>query len=533
MNFTIIYNLVLLIIIFIILSIFIYNLYVENFENSPPRSSNTLSDVLNEDPELQLLNSATDDPFVLDIDYDPYKYEESHNNIDGFQSKNNSSFNFFSVINDFFDTFYKNIIVENFDSRWTVTDNRPGINPNPGHFHVYGRRKRYNNRHQRRRRRRLDNASNAHNHAVAVYNQQKAAWDRANKEYTTNVASAKTQKDKYETPYNNTIKYANQLHTSWNTYSNLPGSKQKSYLMSTHLRKALSDFDAKRDNRKINGSTFEKVRKDVEKYPPSLSNLRMYSYNNTKPQQFLKDETILRNKEEKTRQDTIKRSNLRKEKRNELKTRWNRELNPLYTNINIGNIKPINRFPLAIEEDLLNNYFKNDIAPLKWNTTYYTSADRQLTNYITNRKATIEKEKKRLEQIRLADGIKTAENATAIANRNIELTKGKRKLQEKQLKDLEREFKNRQIEFEKNRKEDINKIDANFLDAESITRKNIGKIDSLDRKFSEDNNSKNSVFDDIRANIFTLNKTQNDILNGLTSFDNSGFNNFISKQKFI
>ena len=71
------------------------------------------------------------------------------------------------------------------------------------------------------------------------------------------------------------------------------------------------------------------------------------------------------------------------------------------------------------------------------------------------------------------------------------------------------------------------------MDAESITRKNIGKIDSLDRKFSEDNNSKNSVFDDIRANIFTLNKTQNDILNGLTSFDNSGFNNFISKQKFI
>ena len=111
MNFTIIYNLVLLIIIFIILSIFIYNLYVENFENSfSDNSSSNVSDILNEDEELQLLNSANDNPFVLDIDYDPYKYEESHNNIDGFQSKNNSSFNFFSVINDFFDTFYKNII---------------------------------------------------------------------------------------------------------------------------------------------------------------------------------------------------------------------------------------------------------------------------------------------------------------------------------------------------------------------------------------------------------------------------------------
>ena len=49
----------------------------------------------------------------------------------------------------------------------------------------------------------------------------------------------------------------------------------------------------------------------------------------------------------------------------------------------------------------------------------------------------------------------------------------------------------------------------------------------------EDNKNKNSVFDNIQSNIFTLNKTQNDILNGLSSFDNSGFNNFISKHNLI
>ena len=532
MNFTIIYNLVLLIIIFIILSIFIYNLYVENFENSfSDNSSSNVSDILNEDEELQLLNSANDNPFVLDIDNDPYNYEESHNHIDGFQSRNNSFFDFFSFIGDFFDTFYKNIIVENFNDRWTVTRNHSASAPaNPGAFHGYGRRKRYNNRHQRRRRRALNNARNAHNQKVANYNNAKAAWDKADKEYNTNVANAKTTKNKYEVPYNDAIDKANKLHTSWNTYTKLPGSQYVN--TSPQLATALSKFHAKRNDKRINKSNFKKVRKKIEKKPPSLSNLRMYSHNFTKADQYIKDETKLRNKEEAIRQETIRLSNLRNTKRNELKTRWNRELNPLYLTT-IGNIKALDRFPIAIEEDLLNNYFKNTIAPLKWNTNYYTSADNQLTNYINKREASIKNEKDRLEQIRLADGIKTAENATAIANRNIELTKGKRKLQEKQLKDLEREFKNRQIEFEKNRKEDINKIDANFLDAESITRKNIGKIDSLDRKFSEDNNSKNSVFDDIRANIFTLNKTQNDILNGLTSFDNSGFNNFISKQKFI
>ena len=531
MNFTIIYNLVLLIIIFIILSIFIYNLYVENFENSfSDNSSSTVSDILNEDEELQLLNSANDNPFVLDIDNDPYNYEESHNHIDGFQSRNNSFFDFFSFFGDFFDTFYKNIIVENFNDRWTVTRNHSASAPaNPGSFHGYERRKRYKNRHQRRRRRALNNARNAHNQKVANYNNAKAAWDKADKEYNTNVANAETTKNKYEVPYNDAIDKANKLHTSWNTYTKLPGSQYVN--TSPQLATALSKFDAKKNDKRINKSNFKKVRKKIEKKPPSLSNLRMYSHNFTKADQYIKDETKLRNEEEAIRQETIRLSNLRNTKRDQLKTRWNRELNPLYKTT-IGNIKALDRFPIAIEEDLLNNYFKNTIAPLKWNTNYYTSADKQLTNYINNREASIKNEKDRLEQVRLADGIKSAENATNIANRQIEATKNKKKQQEKVLKDLEKEFHNRQIEFEKNRENEVNKIDANFFDADSIITTNIGKIGNLDRKMFEDNENKNSVFDNIQSNIFTLNQSQNAILNNLSSFDRSGFNKFIT-QKYI